>query len=333
MGGAWLTRHLWEHYLFNGSEAFLCERAWPAMKGAAEFLLDFLVERPDGRLTTAPSTSPENSFHAEGFRAAIATGSTMDLSIIRDLFQNCLDASAAMGGIEEAFCGRLRECLSLLPPLTVTASERIAEWDQDYPEWEPSHRHVSHLYALYPGSGIDAVRTPELAAAARQTLEVRTDSGTGWSLAWKINFRARLHDANCAHLMIDRFFHPVSADQVTLDHPGGIYPNLLCAHPPFQIDGNFGFTAGVAEMLVQSHVRTEIPCGFEIRLLPALPSAWPKGRVRGLRARGGFTIDIEWEYGKLKWYRITSPEPREVLVRLNGRLIKVRSDPNSPDSQ
>ena len=323
MGGAWLSRHFWDHFLFTGDLNFLRDRAWPVMEGAARFLIDFLVERPDGHLTTAPSTSPENSFrYGEDFRAAIATGSTMDLSIIRDLFRNCLEASDRIDGVDPLFLTQLKGALDRLPPLAITSSGRIPEWDQDYPEWEPNHRHVSHLYGLHPATEFTPERTPELAAAARRTLEVRSDEGTGWALAWKINFWARLHDGERAHHLIGKFFNPVPAHQLSLEYPGGLYPNLLCAHPPFQIDGNFGYTAGVAEMLLQSHLRGNSPGDYEIRLLPALPKTWLEGHVTGLRGRGCVGVDLMWRHGELSEAVLTPEEKRPLTVHY-GHLSRI----------
>jgi alpha-L-fucosidase 2 len=316
MGGAWLVRHLWEHYLYAGDERFLRARAWPAMRSAAVFALDFLVERPDCCLTTSPSTSPENSFRlADGFRAGIATGSTMDLSILRDLFGNCLDADRALGGADPEFARRLRDVLDRLPPLVITSSGRLAEWDRDYEEWEPQHRHVSHLYGLHPAAEIDPESTPELASAARRTLEVRTDVGTGWSLAWKINFWARLRDAEHAHRLIDNFFHAVTPTDTEVGAVGGLYPNLLCAHPPFQIDGNFGYTAAVAELLLQSHRVSSGSGHRELHLLPALPAAWSEGEVAGLRARGGVTVSLAWSAGALVGAKLVADRDGDFTVR------------------
>ena len=329
MGGAWLSRHFWDHVLFTGDLKFLRDRAWPVMEGAALFLLDFLVEHPDGHLTTAPSTSPENSFRfGDDFRAAIATGSTMDLSIIRDLFGNCLEASDRLDGVDPLFLTQLKDALDRLPPIAITSSGRIPEWDRDYTEWEPHHRHVSHLYGLHPASEFTPERTPELAAAARKTLEVRTDEGTGWALAWKINFWARLHDGERAHRLIGKFFNPVPANQVSLEYPGGLYPNLLCAHPPFQIDGNFGYTAGVVEMLLQSHLRGSTSGDYEIQLLPALPEAWPEGEATGLRARGNMGIDLKWFNGQLTEVILTPAEKRPVTVHY-GKLSRIITAPDA----
>ena len=331
MGGAWLVRHLWEHYLHTGDAQFLRERAWPAMRGAAVFALDFLVERPDGRLTTAPSTSPENSFRlSNGFRAGIATGSTMDLSILRDLFNNCLEAEKALAGADREFARRLRDALDRLPPLEITASGRLAEWDCDYEEWEPQHRHVSHLYGLHPAAEIDPEGTPALAAAARRSVEVRTDVGTGWSLAWKINFWARLLDGEHAHRLIDNFFHAVAPADTDCGAVGGLYPNLLCAHPPFQIDGNFGYTAAVAEMLIQSH-RVQPESGRrELHLLPALPDAWSEGEVSGLRVRGGVTVSLKWSAGHLVSATLVADAEGVLFVRYGDVRHEVRFAPGVP---
>ncbi|NDC75021.1 glycoside hydrolase family 95 protein [bacterium] len=316
MGAAWLVRHLWEHYLHNRDTVFLRTRAWPAMRGAAVFMLEFLVERPDGCLTTAPSTSPENSFRlADGFRAGIATGSTMDLSILRDLFSNCLDADRALGGTDPELAQRLRDALRRLPPRVITPSGRLAEWDQDYEEWEPHHRHVSHLYGLHPAAEIHPEETPALAEAARRTLEVRSDGGTGWSLAWKINFWARLQDAAHAHRLIDTFFHAVTATATDVGAVGGLYPNLLCAHPPFQIDGNFGYTAAVAELLLQSHRELVQSGRREIHLLPALPAAWSEGKASGLRARSGVNVSLKWSANALVWASLVADHDGEFSVR------------------
>jgi alpha-L-fucosidase 2 len=279
-------------------------------------MLDFLTERPDGRLTTAPSTSPENSFVLDdGFRAGIATGSTMDLSILRDLFSNCLDAERALGGIDPGLVQRLHDALRRLLPRVITTSGRLAEWDQDYEEWEPRHRHVSHLYGLHPASEIHPEDTPALADAARRTLEARTDVGTGWSLAWKINFWARLQDADHAHRLIDNFFHAVAPTETGVGAVGGLYPNLLCAHPPFQIDGNFGYTAAVSELLLQSHRELARSGRRELHLLPALPAAWSEGEVSGLRARGGVTVSLKWSANSLVGAWLVADSDGEFSVR------------------
>jgi alpha-L-fucosidase 2 len=286
-GGAWLCEHLWEHYAFSLDEEYL-QTVYPVMKGAAKFYLSSMMQEKDsGWLVTAPSSSPENSFYMPRSKECvqICMGPTMDVQIVSELFNNT-KAAAKILNIDTAFVNTLDSALALMPPMQISKKGYLQEWLKDYDEVEVTHRHISHLYGLYPSNQISITKTPELAEAAKVTLNRRGDAGTGWSRAWKINFWARLHDGERSYSLLKSLLSPAVSKEKKY-HDGGTYPNLFCSHPPFQIDGNFGGIAGVAEMLVQSQE------GF-VELLPAIPASWTVGEFKGLCVRGGAVLDVAW---------------------------------------
>ena len=312
MGGAWFCSHLWEHYQYTGDRVFLEKKAWPLMKGAAEFLLAWLIEDKNGFLVTNPSTSPENVFKIDKETYEISMASTMDMSIIRELFSSCLQATRALN-VDKELAARIEQAIPLLYPFHIGQYGQIQEWFNDVDDPKDSHRHISHLFSLYPGNQISPQYTSDLAKAAKQTLLHRGDESTGWSMAWKVNWWARLKDGNHALKILKDGLKYIGSKTEVMGG-GGSYANLFCAHPPFQIDGNFGGTAGIAEMLMQSHE------GF-IHLLPALPDEWSSGEIKGLVARGGFVIDLKWDKRKLTEAVIVSKLGGNCQIKVEDELV------------
>jgi alpha-L-fucosidase 2 len=330
----WLCQHLWEHYAFTRDRDYL-RSVYPVMKGACEFWLTQLVEDTGGKLITSPSSSPENNFKTNaGMRSSVCEGATMELAIVWDLFDNTARACSTLG-LDADFKRKIEAARERIRPLQIGKAGQLLEWGEDWDlnAPDPKHRHVSHLYPLHPGRQITALGTPQLAAAARKTLELRGDEGTGWSKAWKINFWARLRDGDHAFKILAEQLRPTAETKVVMT-AGGTYPNLFDAHPPFQIDGNFGATAGIVEMLLQSHELYTDPASpnedrYVIDLLPALPSVWPSGSVTGLRARGGLEVDLKWQAGALHTARISNHGDAAATgrVRLGARTINFTLKP------
>lgn len=317
MGGAWITTHIWDRYTFNQDKEYL-EKNYDALKGAAEFCMDWLIEK-DGHMMTSPGTSPENMFKTpEGRDVATSYGTTSDNAMIRECLEDAIKAANVLGK-DEAFVKRAESVLQRLPPYKIGKNGGLQEWYVDWDEQDPHHRHQSHLFGVYPGHHITVEDNPEIAQAAHKTLELRGPESTGWSTGWRVNLYSRLQDSDMAYATYRKLLKYVSPDNYRGDDArrgGGTYPNLLDAHAPFQIDGNFGGAAGVAEMLVQSTPE-------KITLLPALPAQWKDGSVSGLRARGGFTVNMTWKDGKVTDATLYSPTGGKTELRINDAAIPV----------
>ena len=317
MGGTWLSTHIWEHYLFTLDKGFLC-KFYPVLKGAAEFCMDWLVEK-DGNLVTSPGTSPENKYITpDGYVGATSYGNTSDLAMIRECLIDAAEASKVLG-VDKSFRKRIKKTLSRLYPYQVGKDGNLQEWYYDWQDQDPYHRHQSHLFGLYPGHHLSVEETPELAAACARTLQIKGDETTGWSTGWRVNLLARLRDGEKAYHMYRRLLRYVSPDNYKGEDArrgGGTYPNLLDAHSPFQIDGNFGGCSGVIEMLMQSSTN-------KIVLLPALPESWADGSVQGICARGGFVVNMEWKNREVVSLIVSSLKGGQTEICFNGVSKKV----------
>ena len=324
-----MCQQLWDHYAFDRDLQYL-QSVYPTIKGAAEFWLANLVESGDGKLITSPSTSPENTFTTDdGVTSTITEGGAMDRELVWDLFDNTIQACAALK-VDQPFAEQLTAARDRIAPLKIGKGGQLMEWngDWDLNAKDIHHRHISHLFALHPGHQITLMGTPQLASAAKETLKLRGDDGTGWSLAWKINCWARLHDGDHAHALMDYQLRYTTVTKTIMADAGGTYPNLFDAHPPFQIDGNFGFISGVDEMLLQSQERyhdSDSPGSdrYFIDLLPALPASWADGMVSGLCARGGFEIGLAWKSGHLANATVKSVGGTTARVRYGDKVVPI----------
>ncbi|GAB5561548.1 MAG: glycoside hydrolase family 95 protein [Synoicihabitans sp.] len=311
----WVCQHLWDHYAFNGKIDYLRE-VYPTLRGAAEFYLHAMVPDPDGYLVMIPSNSAENSYYFGDRQPTVAPGSEYSRQVIFDLFGNVI-AAAEVLGTDIEFRAKLQEVKDRIRPPRIGSKGQILEWNEEFDQSQPQHRHLSHLIGLHPGKQISPLQTPELAEAARRSLAIRGDEGSGWSLAWKINMYARLHDGDYAYSFAERLLRLAGTEH----GQSGVYANLFDAHPPFQIDGNLGYVSGLIEMLLQSHLQEDD--AHILHLLPALPLAWPEGRISGIKARGGFELDLAWQDGALTEYSIHSLNGNPAILRIGEEQERI----------